>query len=67
MLRAIATAKKKNDLIDASKIADCLRCDFDPGVPHDARSDTGSKTHLAVPASAGAADGADEEPCLQFD
>jgi transposase len=26
MLRAIAAAKKKNDRIDASKIADCLRC-----------------------------------------
>jgi len=30
MLRAIALAKKKNDKIDASKIADCLRCDFLP-------------------------------------
>jgi len=30
MLRAIATAKKKNDRIDANKIADCLRCDFLP-------------------------------------
>jgi transposase len=28
MLRAIAAAKKKNDKIDAGKIADCLRCDF---------------------------------------
>src|SRR6266536_2056492 len=28
MLRAIAAAKKKNDRIDADKIADCLRCDF---------------------------------------
>jgi transposase len=28
MLRAIAMAKKKNDRIDAGKIADCLRCDF---------------------------------------
>src|SRR6266702_1520375 len=27
MLRAIAAAKKKNDRVDASKIADCLRCD----------------------------------------
>ena len=32
MLRAIALAKKKNDSIDAGKIADCLRCDFLPGV-----------------------------------
>ena len=30
MLRAIAAAKKKNDQIDAGKIADCLRCDFLP-------------------------------------
>jgi transposase len=30
MLRAIAAAKRKNDKIDASKIADCLRCDFLP-------------------------------------
>jgi transposase len=30
MLRAIAAAKKKNDQIDAAKIADCLRCDFLP-------------------------------------
>jgi transposase len=30
MLRAIAAAKRKNDRIDASKIADCLRCNFLP-------------------------------------
>jgi transposase len=30
MLRAIAVAKRKNDKIDAGKIADCLRCDFLP-------------------------------------
>src|SRR5438128_216455 len=30
MLRAIAAAKKKNDRIDAGKIAECLRCDFLP-------------------------------------
>jgi transposase len=30
MLRAIAAAKKKNDRIDAGKIADCMRCDFLP-------------------------------------
>ena len=30
MLRAIAAAKKKNDRIDACKIADCLRCNFLP-------------------------------------
>jgi transposase len=30
MIRAVAAAKKKNDKIDARKIADCLRCDFLP-------------------------------------
>ena len=30
VLRAIAAAKKKNDRIDAGKLADCLRCDFLP-------------------------------------
>lgn len=30
MLRAIAADKKKNDSIDAGKVADCLRCDFLP-------------------------------------
>jgi transposase len=30
MLRAITAAKKKNDRVDAGKIADCLRCDFLP-------------------------------------
>ena len=30
MLRAIAAAEKKSDRIDASKICDCLRCDFPP-------------------------------------
>jgi len=30
MLRAIAASKKKNDRIDASKICDCLSCDFLP-------------------------------------
>jgi transposase len=28
--RAIAAAGKKNDRIDASQIADCLRCNFLP-------------------------------------
>ena len=30
MLRAIAAVKKKNDRIDASRICNCLRCDFLP-------------------------------------
>ena len=63
MLRAIAAAKKKNDRIDAGKIADCLRCDFLPEC-HMASRDAGSPPHLALPASVGAPDGADEEPGL---
>jgi hypothetical protein len=34
MLRAIAASKKKNDRIDAGKLADCLRCDFPARVLH---------------------------------
>jgi hypothetical protein len=30
MLRAVAVAKKKNERIDAKKIAACQRCDFQP-------------------------------------
>lgn len=30
MLRAVAAAKKKNDVIDAEKLCDCLCCDFLP-------------------------------------
>ena len=41
MLRAIAAAKKKNDRVDAGKIADCLRCDFCPSATwHPRRSGT---------------------------
>ena len=61
MPRAIAAAKRKNDQIDASKIADCLRCDFLPEshmMPREIRS----PAHPALPAFAGATDGADEEP-----
>ena len=60
MLRAIAAAKKMNDQIDASKIADCLRCDFLPEC-HMMPAEIRDRRHtLRVPASAGAADGADE-------
>ena len=34
MLKAIAAGKKKNDQVDARKIADLLRCDYFPGVPY---------------------------------
>jgi hypothetical protein len=63
MLRAIAASKKKNDRIDAGKIADCLRCDFLPEC-HMASTDSGSPPDLALSASVGAPDGADEESDL---
>jgi hypothetical protein len=46
MLRAVATAKKKNDRIDANKIADCLRCHSLPeaGVNYNKQSSTRSVT-----------------------
>ena len=65
MLRAIAAAKKKNDQIDASKIADCLRCDFLPECPHGIDPDSRSTPNPALPARVGAADGADEESDLR--
>ena len=56
MLRAIAAAKKKNDKIDAGKIADCLRCDFLPAC------------HMASTRSAtGAPDVALAEPSAEAD
>jgi len=64
MLRATATAKKKNDQIDASKIADCLRCDFLPESHMMPREIRDRRRTFALPAPAGAADGADEEPGL---
>jgi hypothetical protein len=64
MLRAIAAAKKKNDRIDAGKIADCLRFDFLPEC-HMASRDSGSTPDAALSAPAGAPDGADEEPDLR--
>ena len=62
MLRAIAAAKKKNDKIDAGKIADCLRCDFLPECHMAPTDDPGPAPDAALPEPAGQADGADEEP-----
>ncbi len=47
MLRAIAAAKRKNDKIDASKIADCLRCRFSSRVLHDVDGDPRPATHTS--------------------
>jgi hypothetical protein len=54
--------KKKNDRIDAGKIADCLRCDFLPEC-HMATTEVRDRRRtLPLPASAGATDRPDEEP-----
>ncbi len=61
MLRAIAVAKKKNDRIDAGRIADCLRCDFLPEcymAPMEIRQ---RRAHPALPEAAGPAERPVEE------
>jgi hypothetical protein len=58
MLRAVA--KKKNYRIDASKICDCLRCDFFAGEPYGFDGDSRTAAHAALSQPAGAPDGADE-------
>ena len=64
MLRAIAAAKRKNDAIDASKIADCLRCDFLPEC-HMASTEIRDRRRILRYRQPGAqAGGADEEPGL---
>jgi transposase len=62
MLRAIAAAKKKNDRIDAEKLADCLRCDF--RVLHGLNQDSRAPAHPAVSKSAGAPSRAAEKSHL---
>ena len=64
MLRAIAAAKKKNDRIDAGKIADCLRCDFLPECHMASTGIRDRRRTLRYRHSVGAPDGADEEPDL---
>ena len=60
MLRAIAAAKKKNDRIDAGKIADCLRCDFLPECHMASTEIRERRRTLRYRQPAGAPDGADE-------
>jgi hypothetical protein len=45
-LRAIAASKKRNDGIDAGKIAECLRCEFHPNA-NGIHRDSGSASHAA--------------------
>ena len=66
MLRAIAAAKKKNDQIDASKIADCLRCDFLPECHNGIDPDPRSTPDSALSTPAGVADDADAGDCSCF-
>lgn len=61
MLRAIAAAKKKNDKIDARKIADSLRCDFLPEC-HMASTQIRDRRGSLRYRNADQADGADEKP-----
>ena len=62
MLRAIALAKRKNDRIDAGKIADCLRCDFLPEC-HMASTEIRNRRRILRYRGPGAEAGsADEEP-----
>ena len=62
MLRAIAAAKRKNDRIDASKIADCLRCDFLPECHMTSTEIREPAPDTALPEPCAEADGSDEEP-----
>jgi len=65
MLRAIAAAKKKNDKIDAGKIADCLRCDFLPECHMAATEIRNRRRTLRYRNLLIKQIGADEEPCLR--
>src|SRR5882757_9830482 len=65
LLRAIACSQEEERPDRCQQARRLPEMRLPPRVPHDASSDTGSKAHLEVPASAGAADGADEEPCLR--
>ena len=65
MLRAIAASKKKNDRIDAGKIADCLRCDFLPECHMASTEIRDRRRTLRLPEPGDQADGADEEPCFR--
>jgi len=65
MLRAIALAKKKNDRIDAGKIADCMRCDFLPECHMASTEIRDRRRTLRYRHLLGAPDGADEEPGLR--
>src|SRR6267142_3899083 len=60
MLRAIAVAKKKNDRLDAKKIADCL-LRFPAGVLHGLDGNSRTTAHLALSELVGPPGSTDEE------
>ena len=62
MLRAIAAAKKKNDRDRCRQDRRLPALRFPAGMPHGFHRDQGSAPYFALPAPAGAPDGADEEP-----
>ena len=66
MLKAIAASKKKNDKVDARKIADLLRCDLLPECYMAPSAMRDLRRVLALPQSGGAAGDADEEPHRWF-
>jgi hypothetical protein len=61
MLKAIAAGKKKDDQVDARKIADLLRCDYFPGCHNGTVRDSRSKACVAQSQPAGEAGRTDEE------
>src|SRR5258707_15644514 len=65
MLRAMAGAKKKNDKIDAGKIAGCLRCDFLRECHMASTEIRNRRRRLPLSQHGGQPAGADEEPCLR--
>jgi transposase len=54
--------KRKNDKIDAGKIADCLRCDFLPECHMTSTEIREPAPDTALPEPCAEADGSDEEP-----
>jgi len=65
MLRAIALAKKKNESHRCRQDRRLPSLRLPPGMPHGIHRDSGPAPQLALPAPAGPADGADEEPGLR--
>jgi len=66
MLRAIAASKKKNDRIDAGKLADCLRCDFLPECYMASTKIRERRRTLRYRNFLVAASGAAEESCIKL-